>query len=72
MRQRPLLLLRLNKPSGERASGAVMRLFLAVAIVASRDEADGPLARVMMRGKSATQKKNAYKFGAALLLVAGV
>jgi hypothetical protein len=49
-----------------------MRLFLAVAIVASRDEADGPLARVMMHGKSATQKKNAYKFGAALLLVAGV
>ena len=42
----------LNKPGGvESALGTVMRLFVALGIVASRDEADKPLARVMMRDR---------------------
>jgi hypothetical protein len=40
-----------------------MRLFVAVGIVASCDEAHRLLARVMMRGKSAAQKKSVHKFG---------
>jgi hypothetical protein len=40
-----------KEPKDERASGAIMRVFVNLSIVASRDEAGRLLARVMVRGK---------------------